>query len=169
MMNSENVSLMTNFNIIVILINCLLGIEELIKTGITDLVVALGLNHAKMGWSETDNAVDRLVKYYRLIKRGIPALRLYYVEVPPSLSRITSLRALMMNRWMAGPCSELGVRVVNVPKAIIREDGSQCLNLEMAVEGELDRDEVHQLHYNMVAKKLVCSNKNCHKKRNLTY
>ena len=73
MMNSENVSLMTNFNIIVILINCLLGIEELIKTGITDLVVALGLNHAKMGWSETDNAVDRLVKYYRLIKRGIPA------------------------------------------------------------------------------------------------
>ena len=109
MMNSENVSLMTNFNIIVILINCLLGIEELIKTGITDLVVALGLNHAKMGWSETDNAVDRLVKYYRLIKRGIPALRLYYVEVPPSLSRITSLRALMMNRWMAGPCSELGM------------------------------------------------------------
>ena len=126
----------------------------------TDLKVGVGINHVKLGWKMTDVAVERLVEYFRVTKLSLPELRLYYVEVPPSLSRGTSLRSCLMNRWMEDPCAEMGINVVRVPKALITEDGTYCLRPEMAVAWKMGAGvpDISKLHYNDAARALYANN-----------
>lgn len=89
----------------------------------TDIVIALGINHCKLReefqWKKSAND---LVKVFDDLIQLLPQVRLYCVEVPPSLSQNISRKSAAFNASVASKISE-SVCVVKIPQVLFDEHG----------------------------------------------
>ena len=121
----------------------------------TDVVIALGINHCCHGSASQDKAISDLQNLYTEYRRSLPGVRLYFVNVPPSLNLRTSLNAIRFNSQMAMILQSLNVPVVEVPGILFAGDGT--LDPAFARSNELEQGFPHnrKLHLNREGQSMV--------------
>lgn len=122
----------------------------------TDIVIALGINHCREHSGRfQEQAVSTLVDLYRHYKAELPDVRLYYVQVPPSLTMSISRKAADFNRAVSADLRSLGVAIVEVPEVLFAQNGT--LNPRYARVSELAPSfpDDKRLHLNEDGQRLV--------------
>ena len=125
----------------------------------TDIVVALGMNHCKIlndcGESQGQAVADLFEFYQKVLCHASINVRMYFVEVPPSVDSRINDNIQRYNSTMCMMLSKSKVNIVHVPKQFYAEDGT--LKTEYARNSEL-RSDYHgqKLHLSDEAQNLHC-------------
>ena len=90
-------------------------IEDVKDKQYSDLVVALGMNHCKIGGENQRVALRELEAYFVSIRAACPDIRLYYVMVPPSYDIKINSNVNVYNRVMCERVMNLNVNIIHIP------------------------------------------------------
>ena len=99
------------------------SITDIKERRYTDLLIALGINHCKHGGENQAKAVSALLDYYREVRATCPDVRLYWVQVPPSMDPRINSNVHEFNERVTRVVRTYGVNTVYVPKQFYDEAG----------------------------------------------
>ena len=100
--------------------------RELEIQEVTHLLIALGINHAKLSYGEIDKAVEHLTEYVIYLNEVLPSLKILLAEVPPSVDMRISLRCAYMGQRYKELADRWSVMYVPFPLCMIGVQG--CLS-----------------------------------------
>ena len=123
---------------------------QLKENHFTDIVISLGLNHCKLrdGGRSLRSAVSRLSEIFRQYGSELPGVRLYCVQVPPSLSRITTDNANVFNRTLSEKLQGTNVKIIEMPDILYDSHGLLKDKYARASETGVRTPEIMKLHLN---------------------
>ena len=121
----------------------------------SDLVVALGMNHCKIGGENQRVAMRELEGYFVSLRSACPDIRLYYVMVPPSYDSRINKNINVFNRVLCEKVVDIGVHIVRIPSHFYDDSGK--LKADCARQSELRPGyRGHMLHLNCSAQNKLC-------------
>ena len=101
----------------------------------SDLVVALGMNHCKIGGENQKAAMRELEGYFISLRAVCPLRRLYYIMVPLSYDSRINSNTNVYNRVMCERVMNLKVNFIHIPPHIYDVVGK--LKADCARQSEL--------------------------------
>ena len=121
--------------------------DEIRERRYTEIIIALGINHCKVGEDNQGRAILELIEIYRRYLREIPGIRIYHVMVPPSLSIRINGNIDRFNKTMALMLQSIPqIVIVTMPPVLYAESGLLCENYARSNEklpGFPDRKKLH--------------------------
>ena len=123
--------------------------KYIMERDFTDVVVNLGINHAKFGPRRMIGGKDAIVRFFQDVRERLPSVRCYYLKSPPSVDPQISANVAQFNKMVVDGVRSSNVAVIDMPSLLYGEAG--CLKARYASEWTT------KLHYTDEAKGMVVS------------
>lgn len=122
-------------------------VKEIQEQEFTDIVIALGMNHCKLGAENQEKALLDLADLFRHFRNSLHQVRLYHVLVPPSLSTRINNNIIRFNKTIQLLLNNVsGLKVIRIPTALYAHTGVLSVayaRLSETVAGFPDGKKLH--------------------------